>query len=61
MLLVSSIDFFLKKILFRNSIRVSDGLDPDQARHSVGIDLGSNRLQRHKWPLHIARKESKND
>ena len=34
---------------FRNTIRVStglDGLDPDHSRHSVGPDLGPNCLQR---------------
>ena len=38
---------FLKKITFsknsfKNTIRVSNGLDPDQDRHSVGPDLGPN-------------------
>ena len=28
------------------TIRVSNSLDPDQARHFVGPDLGSNCLQR---------------
>ena len=33
---------------FRNgyTIRVLNGLDPDQDRHSVGPDLGPNCLQR---------------
>ena len=31
---------------FGNTIRVSNGLDPDQDRHSVGPDLGPNCLQR---------------
>ena len=31
---------------FRNAIRVSNSLDPDQARHFVGPDLGPNCLQR---------------
>ena len=30
---------------FRNTIRVSNRLDPDQDRHSVGPDLGPNCLQ----------------
>ena len=30
----------------RNTIRVSNSLDPDQDRHSVGPDLGPNYLQR---------------
>ena len=30
------------KISFRNTIRVSNTLDPDQARHFVGSDLGTN-------------------
>ena len=30
----------------RNTIRVSNNLDPDQARYYVGSDLGSNCLQR---------------
>ena len=31
---------------FGNTIRVSNSLDPDQNRHSVGPDLGSNCLQK---------------
>ena len=31
---------------FRNTIRVSNGLDPDQDRHNVGPDLGPNCLQK---------------
>ena len=31
---------------FRNTITVSKSLDPDQARHFVGPDLGPNCLQR---------------
>ena len=42
--------FFFKsnffKNYFRNMIRVSSSLDPDQYRHSVGPDLGPNCLQR---------------
>ena len=34
-----------KKKYFRNSLRVSDSLDPDQARRLVGPDLGQNCLQ----------------
>ena len=30
----------------RNSFRVSNSMDPDQDRHSVGPDLGPNCLQR---------------
>ena len=46
---LSSADF--KKIIvsnysFRNTIRVSNSLEPDQARHFVGPDLGPNCLQR---------------
>ena len=36
---------FLKKN-FRNTFRVSNNLDPDQDRHSVGPDLDPNCLQR---------------
>ena len=36
---------FLKNS-FRNTIRVSNSLDPDQARHLVGPDLGPNCLQK---------------
>ena len=43
MLLLLSADFFSKltfsKNNFRNTIRVSNSLDPDQDRHSVGPDL----------------------
>ena len=38
------IDIFEK--LFQESIRVSNSLDPDQARCFVGPDLGPNCLQR---------------
>ena len=38
------INFF--KNSFRNTFRMSNSLDPDQDRHSVGPDLGPNRLQR---------------
>ena len=31
---------------FRKAIRVSNGLDPDQDRRSVGPDLGPNCMQR---------------
>ena len=42
--------FFSKLIFsensFRNTIRVTNSLDPDQDRHSVGPDLGPNFLRR---------------
>ena len=45
-----SADFFqiqlFRKILSENTIRVSNSLDPDQARRFVGPDLGPNCLQR---------------
>ena len=37
---------FFQNILFRNTIRVSNGLDPDQDRHSVDHDQPPNCLQR---------------
>ena len=40
MLLLSS------DVLFQNTIRMSNGLDTDQDRHSVGPDLGPNCLRR---------------
>ena len=44
-----SADFFLKinlfKSSFRNTIRVSNGLDPDQDQQN-GPDLGPNCLQK---------------
>ena len=43
LLIFFKINIFLKKI--RNTIRVSNTLDPDQARHFVGPDLGPNCLQ----------------
>ena len=43
-------DFFSKltysKKYFRNDIRVSNALDPDQDQHFVGPDLGPKCLQR---------------
>ena len=47
---LSSAVFFSKltfsKNSFRNTIRVSNSLDPDQALTFAGPDLGSNCLQR---------------
>ena len=37
--------FTFSKNYFRNTIRVSNSLDPDQTRLYVGPDLGSNCLQ----------------
>ena len=50
MFLFSSADF-LRNLVFinkppRTTIRVSNSLDPDQDRHSVGLHLGSNCLQK---------------
>ena len=50
MLLLSSADilknhFFFSKNYFRITVRVSNGLDPDQDICSVGPDLGPNCLQ----------------
>ena len=46
---LSSADFIqnqlFREIKFRNTIRVSNRLDPDQVRHFVGPDLGPNCLQ----------------
>ena len=44
--LLTFVKFAFSKNSFRNTIRVSNGLDPDQDRHSVGPDLGPNCLQR---------------
>ena len=48
-LLLLYADFFCKinfvKASYRNTIRVSGGLYPDQDRRSVGTDLGTNCLQ----------------
>ena len=50
MFLLSSADLFqnylFQKDFFRNTIRVTNGLDPAQDRHNVGPELGPNRLQR---------------
>ena len=46
---LSSAVFFKIEVFknsFRNTIRVSNGLDPDQDRHSVGPDLRPNCLLR---------------
>ena len=47
---LSSADLFKKKSknLFRNTIRVSNNLNPDQAQPFVYPDLGPNCLQRYK-------------
>ena len=50
MLWLSSDDFFseltFSKNSFRNTFRVSNGLNTDQDRRFVGPDLGPNCLQR---------------
>ena len=40
------INFFSKLSREHNTVRVSNSLDPEQDRHSVGPDLGPNCLQR---------------
>ena len=45
MLLLSSADCFTPKKSFKNTIRVTNGLDPDQGIHFVSPDLGPNCLQ----------------
>ena len=47
--LLNQIVFFKFNFLkhsFGNTIRVSNSLDPDQARHFVGLDLGPTYLQK---------------
>ena len=61
MFLFSSADFLQNEVFFKNepprtTIGVSNSLDPDQDRHSVGLHLGSNCLQkaigrRQNYPL----------
>ena len=50
MFLFSSADFLQNYVIKnkppRTTIRVSNSLDPDEDRHSVGLHLGSNYLQR---------------
>ena len=63
MLLLSSADFFriiFSKNSFRKAIRLSNSLDPDQDRHSVGPDLGPNSLQRISTDDKRRRKQRKN-
>ena len=43
---LSSADFFQNQLFLKTiSLRVSNSLDQDQARHFVGPDLGPNFLQ----------------
>ena len=55
MFVLSSADFFLDlgvfKISFRNTIRVSNSLDPDQDQCSVCPDLGTNCCKQQQKPL----------
>ena len=44
-LLIFFSKFTFLKNSFRNTVRLSNSLDPDQARHGVGPDLGPNCLQ----------------
>ena len=41
-----SADFIQNQLFQKNTFRVSNSLDPGQARHFVGPDLGPNCLQR---------------
>ena len=47
---LSSADFFLNQLFqknsFKNTIRVSNSLDPDQVSHYIGPDPGRNCLQK---------------
>ena len=43
-LFFTSVDFFFKLTFSKNTIRVSNSLDPDQARHFIRPDLGLNCL-----------------
>ena len=45
LLKIFKINFFFENS-FRNTVRVSNSLDPDQARRFVGPDLVPNYLQR---------------
>ena len=45
MLFCRLVTFFFKINVFGNTIRLSNSLDPDQARRFVGPGLGQNRLQ----------------
>ena len=50
MFLFSSADFLQNKVFTNKppgiTIGVSNSLDPDQDRHSIGLHLGSNCLQK---------------
>ena len=46
--LLSYFLFFFPNVSFRNTIRVSNSLSPDQDRHEVGPDLGPNFLKVYK-------------
>ena len=46
--------FTFSRSSFRNTTRVSNGLDPDQDRHCVGLDLGPNCLQGYQQTTKVA-------
>ena len=46
-------------LFFRNSFKVSNGLDPDQDRRSVGPGLGPNSWQRFSADDKSRRKQGK--
>ena len=45
--------FTLWMLEFLNTIRVSNSLDPDQARHYVESDLGPNCLQSYQQTIKV--------
>ena len=55
---LTSVDFYFnfikKNTSFRNTIRVSNSLDPDQSRRFVGPDLGPNGLQSYQQTTNFA-------
>ena len=59
MFLFSSADFLQNQVLTnkppRTTMEVSNSLDPDQNRHSVGLHLGSNCLQITKFSAGMQR------
>ena len=54
LLILFKINFFFSKNSLRNTIRVSNSLNPDQARHFVGHDLGKTVCKGYQQTTKVA-------
>ena len=65
MILLSSADYFknlpFSNILLKNTMRASNGLDPDQDRRFVGPDLGPNCFKGYQQTTKVASSKARKE